>query len=390
MRWLDNALDDLAKNHLLRRPTLTEPLGPTHALVDGKPVRVFCGNDYLGLRFHPTVIAAARDALVHGTGSGASRMVSGNLPEHEALEAHVARWLECDAALLANSGFAANIASLPALAGPEDVVFSDALNHASLVDAARLSRARIVVYPHADADALAEAVDRNRPFRRGWIVTESLFSMDGDLAPLTRLAEIAAREQIHLYVDEAHALGVLGPDGRGECAATRVRPDALVGTFGKAFGSAGAFLAGTEPLRRYLWSRHRGHVFSTGAPPSVAAASLAAMKVATTHPEIRTRLRANIQRLRTHLADLGRPATSHPDAPIIPIVIGDPRVALDISSALIDRGYFVQAIRPPTVPVGTARLRITLSAAHDDADIDGFARALADVLPRDQASPRNS
>ncbi|MEI8259568.1 MAG: aminotransferase class I/II-fold pyridoxal phosphate-dependent enzyme, partial [Deltaproteobacteria bacterium] len=210
---------------------------------------LFCGNDYLGLRLHPAVLGAAHDALALGAGAGSSRLVSGNLEPHERAERALADYVGHDAALLGSSGFAVNIGTLPALTGPGDVIFSDALNHASIVDACRLSRARTIVFPHLDHVALAAALPAARPFRRGWIVTESVFSMDGDLAPLAAYATLAAAAGLHLYVDEAHSLGVIGPDGRGLCAATAVRPDVLVGTLGKALGCAGAFVAGREVLR---------------------------------------------------------------------------------------------------------------------------------------------
>ncbi len=340
----------------------------------------FCGNDYLGLRFHPAVVGAAHEALELGAGAGSSRLVSGNVEPHERAERALAEYVGCEATLLTSSGFAANVGTLPALTGPEDVVFSDALNHASIVDACRLSRARTVVFPHLDHAALAAAVREARPFRRGWVVTESLFSMDGDLAPLTDYAKLAATEDLHMYVDEAHALGVVGPDGRGLCAATSIRPDVLVGTLGKAFGCAGAFVGGAAILRTYLWSRNRSHVFSTGLPPSVAASAAAAVRCAATEPGLRLRLHANITRLRGHLTRMNRLPPSHPDAPILPLIVGDDRKATALSAALLDAGYFVHAIRPPTVPAGTARLRITVSAAHADDELDGLAAALSAAI----------
>jgi 8-amino-7-oxononanoate synthase len=380
VRWLDDEIRALDERHLLRQPRRTAPLGATHAVVDGRTATVFCGNDYLGLRFEPAVIDAARAALAHGTGAGASRMVSGNLPEHEDLERVIANLTGAESALLASSGFAANVAALECLAGPQDIVFSDTLNHASLIDGCRLSRARVAVFPHRDATALAHTITSQRPFRRGWIVTESVFSMDGTVAPLTEYSELAKTENLHLYVDEAHAIGVLGPDGAGACAAARVRPDVLVGTLGKAFGAAGAFIAGSRNLRPFLWSRHRGHVFSTGTPPATAAAATRAIQIARSEPHLREALRANVHRLRTRLAELQLPVPSHPDVPILPIVVGDEARAVAVSAALLERGFFVQAIRPPTVPAGTARLRVTVSAAHTREQIDDFAAALAATL----------
>jgi 8-amino-7-oxononanoate synthase len=278
------------------------------------------------------------------------------------------------------SGFAANVGTLSALIGPDDAIFSDALNHASLIDGCRLSRARIVVFNHADASHLSACIQRTPPFRRGWIVTESLFSMDGDIAPIGDLAELANRHSLALYVDEAHAMGILGPEGGGECRAIGITPDVLVGTFGKAFGSSGACVAGTHDLRTFLWSSSRSHVFTTGLPPSVAASAARAIDVARQAETARGQLRANTERLRNRLASIGLGLISDPRSPIVPIVVGKPDRAVEISAALLKRGYFVQAIRPPTVPTGTARLRITVSAAHSEEQIDGLSDALAAII----------
>ena len=378
MHWLDDAIQDLAQRDLLRVPLRITATDATHASLGGQLVTVFCANDYLGLRFHPSVVAADRSSF---TGAGASRLVSGNDPRHEEAEAALATYVRLEAALVMNSGYAANVGAIPALMQDGDAIFSDAFNHASIVDGCRLSRATVHVFPHADVAALERLIESQRPFRRGWIVTESLFSMDGDVVPLAEYARIARADDLHLYVDEAHAIGVIGPDGRGECARVAITPDVLVGTLGKALGGAGAFIAGTASLRTYLWSRCRTHVFSTGLPPALAAAASSAVRIASTEPRRRERLHANIQRLRSHLRSLARPPLSREDSPIIPIVLGNERVALDVSRALLCDGFFVQAIRPPTVPPGTSRLRVTLSAEHTADEIDSFAASLARHLP---------
>jgi 8-amino-7-oxononanoate synthase len=339
---------------------------------------VFCGNDYLGLRFHPDLIRAAADApCIHGTGAGASRLVSGNQPIHEEAEQALAALVHRPAALLAATGFGANLGTVAALLGADDVVFSDALNHASIIDGCRLSRARVAVYPHADVDALAELVRRHRPFRRGWVLTESIFSMDGDLAPLAELRALCDREGLHFYVDDAHALGIFGPNGEGAVFEAGIDTDVYVGTLGKAFGAAGAFVAGSESLRLYLWNQVRSFVFSTGiAPPVAATVARAASLVRQSH-DLREQLQRNIDRLRQRLHEAGIVVGGHPRAPIVPLLVGDEARTVALSNALKSDGLFVQAIRPPTVPPNTARLRITLSASHTADEIDALVDSLA-------------
>lgn len=388
MHWLEDDLHHAEQHALLRRPTTLTYQTPTRALVDGRSLVVFCSNDYLGLRFDPRLREAARRVLeTHGTGTGASRLVSGNHDLHEHTERTLAALVNRPAALLASSGFAANVGALSCLLGPDDVVFSDALNHASIIDGCRLSRARVVVYPHGDHAALAREIPRQRPFRRGWVVTESLFSMDGDLAPLPELRALCDREGLFLYVDEAHALGTFGPHGQGVTATLGLATDVLVGTLGKALGSQGAFVAGTESLRLYLWNRCRSFVFSTGLCPPAVAAACEAAHIIRHDTALRARLQDNLRHLREALRDLGLPIGGHPESPILPLVVGEETRALALSQRLRDEGFFVQAIRPPTVPRGTARLRITVSAAHTHEDIAGLVAALARHVDRDTLPP---
>ena len=276
-----------------------------------------------------------------------------------------------EAALLFPSGYQTNIGVLTALAGPGDVIVSDALNHASIIDGCRLSRARIVVYPHGDGDAAAHLLEAARTARRRFLVTESLFSMNGDAAPLARLAQAADVQDAILIVDEAHAFGVLGPRGRGLCAAAGVVPDVLIGTLGKALAAAGGFAAGSRALRDLLVNRARSFIFTTAPPPPVAAAALAALEIVDSSEGDRRRalLRSHTDRLASQLAALrpktvGTPPDTAPGSPIQPFVVGTDAAALTLSAALASRQIFVPAIRPPTVPLGSARLRITLSAAH--------------------------
>ena len=331
----------------------------------------FCSNDYLGL-------GARRVALGAPAGAGASRLVSGNTVEHEALEAALARWLETESALVFTSGYAANVGLLSAVARPGDLIVSDALNHASIIDGARLSRARVEIVPHGDVQATERAL-RARTEDRAWVVTESYFSMDADTPDLVALRAICDATGAALIVDEAHALGALGPEGRGLCAAAGIVPDALVGTFGKALGGGGAFVAGPADLRRWLWNKARSFVFSTGLSPVVAAANTQAVLQVRGDEEVRARLAARAAQLRAGLTALGVRAlgVGH----VVPWVVGDARAAVRIAGALRERGLQVQAIRPPSVPTGTARLRLTVSALHTEADVAQLLQTIAEVLP---------
>jgi 8-amino-7-oxononanoate synthase len=379
--WFEQDLRALEDAHRLRVPRTLHYRDTTHAEIDGRPVTVFCSNDYLGLRNHPRLLGAVdRVVRAEGIGTGASRLVSGNLDVHREAEATLAEHVASESALLFSSGFAANVGVIPVLAGADDVLFSDALNHASLVDGCRLSRARTIVFRHGDAAHLAESVRAARPFRRGWILTESVFSMDGDRAPLGALRAIADREGLGLYVDEAHALGVLGAEGRGAAFEHAIRADVLVGTLGKALGGAGAFVAGAAPLRSWLWNRARSFVFSTGASVANAAAATEAILLLRSDPRPLQRLRENIALLREGLGRRGLPIGGEPDVPIVPIILGDERRAVEVSQTLLERGLFVSAIRPPTVPVGTARLRITVSAAHTVEELNALCDALEESL----------
>ncbi|MCU0685811.1 MAG: 8-amino-7-oxononanoate synthase [Polyangiaceae bacterium] len=342
---------------------------------------VLCSNDYLGLA-RSSGNAALAAASLPDTGAGASRLVSGERPEHGALERDIATWLDVPAALAFASGYAANVGLLSALAGPGDVVVSDALNHASIVDGCRLSRARLAVVAHRDAAAVERALAEHRAEGgRRYVVTESYFSMDGDSPDLPALRRIADAYGAALLVDEAHAVGVFGPDGRGLAAAQGVRPDALVGTFGKALGAQGAFVAGSAELIAWLWNRARPFVFSTGLSPLLAAhvrRNVALVRHA--NPQ-RARLAALAERLRAALRSFGYrlPDASH--GPVVPVLVGPSRAALELSAALAERGFWAPAIRPPTVPEGSARLRLTLYADLGEADLERAIEALREVRP---------
>ncbi len=370
-------LEELAGRIRLRTLPAFAGRGRIHPEIDGRRVLNFSSNDYLGLAEHPTVLAAAQASLSSTAfGAAASRLVSGDLPAHRSLEAHLADFLETESALLFPTGYQTNLGVLTALAGSDDLIVSDALNHASLIDGCRLSRATVRVFAHLDINAARAALaDRSRAFRRRFLVTESLFSMDGDQAPLADYAAIARAARAALIVDEAHALGVLGPSGRGLCAAAGIAPDALIGTLGKSLGSAGGFVAGQHLLRRILINRARTLLFTTASPPAAAAAAEAALTIVRS-PEGDSR-RAIIKAHVARLTDGPRFSGAHPTGPIIPLIMGSDGDAVAAGRKLLENGLFVQPIRPPTVPEGTARLRITLSALHTSEDIARLAEALA-------------
>lgn len=353
--------------------------------VGGRPAVDFSSNDYLGLAVDPRLAEAAAVALRQaGTGAAAAPLISGHHPLHDELERALAACKGAEAALLFTSGWAANLGAIPALAGRGDAVYSDALNHASLIDGCRLSRAEPRIFPHADLDALEAllAADAGR-FRRRLIVVDAVFSMDGDLFPLAALVRIARRYGAWTYVDDAHGTGVLGAEGRGAAERWGVEGevDVVMGTLGKALGTAGAFVAGPAVLRDLLLNRARSFVFSTASPPALAAAALEALRIAHAEPWRRERLRANALRLREGLEQLGHPPPGEPDGHIVPVVIGPADATVRAGDQLRERGWLVGAVRPPTVPAGTSRLRITLSAAHTDEQVDGLLAALAEVLP---------
>jgi 8-amino-7-oxononanoate synthase len=375
-------LDDLAAADLVRRPrTIAGPQGP-RLQVDGRPLLCFSSNNYLGFADHPALLDAARRSLeVDGLGAGASRLITGTMDAHQEAEVALASFVRAEAALLFSTGYAANVGALQALAGPDTLVFSDALNHASLIDGARLSRARVHVYRHADVDHLEALLREHRAAgARAIVVTDALFSMDGDLAPVRDLRAVADRHDAALFVDEAHALGVLGPSGRGLCAREGVRPDVLVGTLGKSFGGAGAFVAGDRPLRELLLHRARSFVFSTAPLPLLARVATAAARLVLEADDRRAALAAHTRTLRTRLPALGFDVPPG-DSPIVPVLLGEPRRALEASAALYEAGFLAQAIRPPTVPPGTSRIRLVPMATHTPEDVDALVDAFA-ALPR--------
>ena len=384
-RMIDGALTDIASalerlrhEGLYRELRVIDSAQGPRVRLDGTEVLLLCSNDYLGLAGHPVVRRAAAEAAERwGAGAGASRLVSGNMTIHGELERELAEFKGHDACVLFGSGFLANVGVVSSLAGRGDVILSDALNHASLVDGCRQSRAETIVYDHCDLDALAAGLARAAG-RRLLIVTDAVFSMDGDLAPLRGIVELAQRYGARIVVDEAHATGVVGPDGRGLVSALGLERevDVVVGTLGKALGSYGAFVCCDRSMAEFLVNRARTLIFSTGLPPPCVAAALGALRIIRDQPEMIERLRRNAGLLRRELAGHGF-AVPAGEIPIVPLIVGDPRHAVELCEAALRQGVFAQAIRPPTVPEGTSRLRVTTMAAHAEEDLRSAAATLA-------------
>lgn len=360
-----------------RRLTLDSAQGP-EVTVDGRRYLNFCSNDYLGLASHPAIAAALADASARcGTGSGASHLICGHHAEHEALEAELAAFVGRERALLFSTGYMANLGAVTALVGRGDRVFEDRLNHASLLDAGLLSGARFTRFAHADAADLDRRLAGAGAGRK-LVAVDGVFSMDGDVAPLAELASVARRHNAWLMVDDAHGLGVLGPQGSGSVNAADLDTGAvpvLMGTLGKALGTAGAFVAGSEALIETLIQFARTYIYTTATPPALAAATRVALSIAGDEQWRRDRLETLIDRFRAGAEAAGLPLMPSTTA-IQPIVVGDAGLAVEISEALRRDGILVVAIRPPTVPRGSARLRVTLSAAHGDDHVDQLIESL--------------
>ncbi len=366
----DDELDHIRAAGRWRELRRIEGAVDTWVTVDGTRALLLCSNNYLGLANHPALaVAAARAAETWGVGAGASRLVSGSLAIHRDLETRLARFKHTESAVLFPTGYHANIGAITTLVRSGDAVFSDRLNHASIIDGCRLSGAAVHVYPHADARALDDLLARH-PARRRLVVTDSVFSMDGDHAPLREITAVAARHDAMVMIDEAHATGVEGPTGAGLVEALGIGDAVTVqmGTLGKALGAAGAFVAGSRALIELLVNRARSLIYTTALPPPVVAAVDAALDIVEREPERRARLAALSATLRERLRALGF-AIPPGEGPIIPVIAGTSERALAWSRGLLERGVFVQAIRPPTVPDGTARLRVTLMATHSDEDL---------------------
>jgi 8-amino-7-oxononanoate synthase len=380
---IEERLAELERGGLTRRLRLVSgPQGPT-ILLDGQPVLLLCSNNYLGLADHPRVReAAAAAAMRWGVGAGASRLISGTMTVHRRLEERLAAFSGRQSCLLFGSGYLANLGVIGALACSGDTVFSDELNHASIVDGCRLSRAQVVVYRHRDPEHLLWSMRRHGGRResrgRSLVVTDSIFSMDGDVAPLQEIVELANAFGARVAIDEAHATGTFGPGGRGALAEAGLEGevDAIVGTLGKSLGSYGAYVCGDEAMIRYLLNTSRSFIFSTAPSPPAVAGALAALDLLEERPHRVERLAANARALRRSLAAEGF-SVNEDDMHIVPIVVGDERDTLRLSQEAIEQGVFAQAIRPPTVAPGTSRLRLATMASHTASDMRLAAGVLA-------------
>jgi 8-amino-7-oxononanoate synthase len=368
-------LEELRDRGLRRKlRLLSGPQGP-RVLLGGRPVLLLCSNNYLGFADHPKVRSAAAEAAMRwGAGAGASRLISGNMEPHRNLESRLAEFKGYEAALLFGSGYLANTGTIAALAGEGEVVFSDELNHASIVDGCRLSRAETFVYRHRDLEHLDWGL-RRAEGRPALIATDGVFSMDGDVAPLPELLELARRHDCRLMVDEAHATGAVGPGGRGSVAAAGLsgEVDVVMGTLGKALGSYGAYVCASAETVEFLVNTARPFVFSTALPPASAAAALAALELLHSGPHRVERLQQNAAALRAALAAEGLDPGSS-ETQIVPLEVGEAERAMELCELVLERGVFAQGIRPPTVPEGSSRLRFTVMATHRAGELERAAK----------------
>lgn len=379
--WLDTECAALEQAGLRRhlRTVMSAPTGTIH--LDGRDVVLLGSNNYLGLSTHPQVIAAAVEATqVFGTGASGSRLISGNSELYTTLETNLAKTKNTEAALVFSSGYAANTSIIPVLAGEGDLILSDTLNHASIIDGCRLSRATTKVYRHCDVEHLTTLLSESAAFRRRLIVTDSVFSMDGDIAPLPDIYEVATRYDAMLLVDDAHGFGVLGRDGSGTVSHFGLDGEGIIqmGTLSKAIGALGGYIAGRHALVELLINKARGFIFTTGLPPATLAAANAALDVMRSSPDLRQRLFSHAKCLKTALAHLGYTLLPS-ETQILPVILGSPQRATRIADALLVKGVFAPAIRPPAVPPDTSRLRLTVMATHTETEIQQAIDAFATV-----------
>ena len=382
MNDIHERLEEIRGRGLYRKlRCVSGPQGP-RVLLDGRPVLLLCSNNYLGLADHPRVReAAAEAAMRYGAGAGASRLVSGNMTIHRRLEEQLAGFKGAESCLLFGSGFLANTGVVSALAREGDVVFSDALNHASIVDGCRLAKAETFVYDHCDTDHLEWGL-RQAGGRAALIVTDGVFSMDGDVAPLRRIVELAQRHDVRVMVDEAHGTGCIGPQGRGLVAAEGLEQevDVIVGTLGKALGSYGAFVLCEAEIAEYLINTARTLIFSTALPQPAVAAAQAALELLREQPRRVDKLQRNASALREALTGEGFDLPGD-ETPIVPLIVGSAEAALDACQRALEQGVFAQAIRPPTVPEGSSRLRLAVMASHTKSELRDAAAVLAAAVP---------
>ena len=377
--WLKTEYAALKQAGLSRhlRTVMSAPTG--RIILDGREVINLASNNYLGLSTHPKVLDAAVEATrAFGTGASGSRLISGNSELYATLEAALAKAKGTEAALVFSSGYAANTGVIPVLAGERALILSDALNHASIIDGCRLSRATKKVYRHCDVAHLKALLAESAGFQRRLIITDGVFSMDGDIAPLPDICEVAVQHDAMVLVDDAHGFGVLGENGGGTVAHFGLQHQGIIhmGTLSKAIGGLGGYIAGSRALIELLINRARGFIFTTGLPPATLAAATAALNIMRSSPELRHRLLSHAKRLKTALVELGFDLLPS-ETQILPVVLGSPQRAVQVAEALLSAGVFAPAIRPPAVASGTSRLRVTVMASHTDADIEQAIDAFA-------------
>ncbi len=378
-QWLEERLNQTKQAGLYRKMRTMKEAPQSSMLVEEKRQLIFSSNDYLGLAGDPRLIDAAAEALAaFGTGSSGSRLLTGNTVWHERLEQHLAAFKQTEAALLFSSGYLANIGVLSSLPEKGDILLSDRLNHASIIDGCRLSKAETVIYNHVDTGDLQKKLQETASCNRRFIVTDGVFSMDGTIAPLDQIMELAARYEAFVIVDDAHAAGVLGRSGRGTSEYFGVTPDVTIGTLSKAAGTEGGFAAGSKTLIDFLLNHARPFIFQTALPPASCAASVAALQIMEKQKERRGLLMSHVKRVKRSLADLGFQLTGD-DTPIIPVLIGEVEQAGRFTKKLEEKGIYAPAIRPPTVPDGESRIRVTVTAAHDSEDVEKLITAFREI-----------
>lgn len=387
--WMEADLQQIREAGLFRSRRTFQPLAGGRCLLEGRELVNFSSNDYLDLAQDPRLISIATQVLTElGVGARASALVSGRTLWHTRLEAQLAEFEGTETSLLFPSGYAANLGVISAVAQETDTIFCDRLNHASLIDGCRLAGARFRVYRHDRLEKLKRELEKTTAAGRKWIVTDSVFSMDGISAPLPALCDLAEEFGASLIVDEAHGTGVYGARGRGLAEALGVedRVDIRIGTLSKAVGCLGGFVAGSQTLIDWLWNRVRTQIYSTALPPSICAAACRALEIMQTEPERRRQLQELSQTLRTALQQRPRLTLPASSGPIIPVILSDPAVTMQVAGDLQEAGFLVGAIRPPTVPQGTSRLRISLTCAHQREDLERFLKALDGSLARNGES----
>jgi len=375
------ALEELEQKGLVREPRVFEACDGGTVTFKGSKYLLFCSNDYLGLSHDKRIADAVKEGVdKYGFGSGGSRLISGTRPPHARLETAIKEYLGADAALSFSSGYGANAGIIPAIAGKGDAILADKLNHASLVDGCRLSRAEFLRYPHLDMAALEKLLAKTSSASKRWIITDGLFSMDGDLAPLDVICGLAKKYDAGVYIDDAHAFGVLGKDGRGSASLCGVegRIDVTVGTLGKAAGGMGAFVVGGKSTVDYLISKARSFIFSTAMPPAMAEGNLKAVEILAGCADRRKEFLDGVRSFANELKRLN--FDLRPESYIIPIIVGDASHAMGVARAFWEKGIFIQAVRPPAVPEGGSRLRLTLSHSQSPRDRGAVLSAIAEIV----------